>query len=312
LLVWGLLEVAAHMALGVMPSKASDSSSPEWLVHAKDALRSGFFIPDEHAIWVPAPNYTQAFDGAGIYGKDKTKLNAFGHRSPPMSREKPEGVRRVMVLGGSHPFGMWVSSNEAYSAVLSERLNAAGPHRWEVMNAASPGHTTFQGKEYLLHTGWQFSPDVVVFDLGMNDDLPLTVDYAAPDHEVAAVPGWAKATAEQADGSAVYRLLQRLLASSVGARQAGWGAGADREAAGEPADGGGVGGAARRPDPLRQSGQPDRLGRTGPRALRLSARRRWVRADGGRLRAVRGHGRGRRAPVRRPHPRERGGAPRHR
>lgn len=220
IVLWLLLEVVA----GVVLSRTSDGSprrdlptdDPEWLIHAKEAFKHGFFQPDDDVLWVPTPKYNQPPGPGSVYGDTPLVLNAFGHRSPPMSKDKPAGVRRVLIVGGSHPFGMWVNTPEAYSSVLSELLNAAGPHTWEVMNASSPGHTTFQGRRYIEHIGWEFSPDVVVFDLGMNDELPLSLDFAAPDHEVAAVPKWAKEVAETAGGSNVYRLLRKALAGSVG------------------------------------------------------------------------------------------------
>ena len=218
--LWLLLEVLAGAYLAFFsadsPRRDLPENDPEWLVHAKDAFKYGFFTPDEHVIWVPTPNYDQPPSRNSVYGSTRLILNDFGHRSPPMTKDKPEGVKRVLIVGGSHPFGMWVNTPEAYSSVLSELLNAAGPHKWEVLNASSPGHTTFQGRRYIEHYGWEFSPDVVVFDLGMNDELPLALDFAAPDHEVAAVPTWTKEAAATVGGSNVYRLLRKSLAGSVG------------------------------------------------------------------------------------------------
>ena len=212
------LEGMSWAALGVLEERSDRDDGPEWLVHARNAMESGFYRPDPHALWTLAPGYREEPSGDGVWGTDTLELNAFGHRSPPMRRAKPPGVRRVMVLGGSHPFGMWVGMQEVYSAVLARRLNEASDGEWQVLNAASPGHTTFQGAQYLAHQGLAFEPDVVIFDLGVNDNLPLALDYAAPDHEVAAVPLWARVTSEGAGSLQTYRLLKKLLAPSVGSR----------------------------------------------------------------------------------------------
>ena len=219
LVVWVLLEGAATLVLGAMadPEDELAIQDPEWLMHARNALAGGFFQPDPDVLWTLTPDYEQPTLEDAVWGDEPLRLNAFGHRSPAMPRDKPEGVRRVMVLGGSHPFGMWVGTSEAYPTVLEGLLNAAGPHRWQVLNAAAPGHTTFQGRRYLETVGWEFAPDVVVFDLGMNDRLPLSLDFAAPDHEVAAVPTWASDVAGGASRSAVYRLLRVLLEPPVSA-----------------------------------------------------------------------------------------------
>ena len=219
LLMWGALELVAWMVLRATPPPAAREH--EWLVNARSAMESSFFRPDPHALWVLAPNYRQDPEGDGIYGQVPLEVNEFGHRSPAVTAQKPSGVRRILILGGSHPFGMWVGTDEVYSAVLERRLNEAGPHRWEVLNAACPGHTTFQGRQYLAHHGWQFQPDVVLFDLGVNDDLPLSLEYAAPDHEVGAVPLCASVATERAGASNVYRLLRRTLADAPGVGQRG-------------------------------------------------------------------------------------------
>lgn len=210
------LEGVSWVALRVLDGRSGLDRGPEWLVHAMSAMESGFYRPDPHALWTLTPKYREEPTGDGIWGADTLQLNAFGHRSPSMSREKPEGVRRVLVLGGSHPFGMWVGMQEVYSAVLERRLNEASDGVWQVLNAASPGHTTYQGARYLAHRGLAFEPDVVIFDLGVNDNLPLALDYAAPDHEVGAVPLWARVTSKGAGSLQTYRLLKELLASSVG------------------------------------------------------------------------------------------------
>ncbi len=218
LLVWAVLEALAAVSLAVLPdgeesAQRSDlpSEDRDWLVSARDGLRRSFFVEDPNVLWVLRPNHRAPQIPGGLWGNEPMRLNAFGHRSPAVTRDKPGGVRRVLVLGGSQPFGMWVGDSEVYSTVLSTLLNEQSPDGWEVLNASSPGHTTFQGRQYLSHQGLDFEPDVVIFDLGNNDDLELSVSWSAPDHEVAAVSATARRAGGIASRSAVYRLLRRLL-----------------------------------------------------------------------------------------------------
>jgi lysophospholipase L1-like esterase len=206
-----LIEVISGLALRAFPEPATPARSaadPEWLVHAKSGFKHGFYVEDPDVLWMPKPGRTER--GGGKWG-DGLTINANGHRSQKMPAEKPEGVRRIMVLGGSHPFGMWVGQQEVYSAVMQSALDARQPGAWQVMNAACPGHTTYQGRAYLEKFGARFAPDIVVFDLGMNDQLPLALDWAAPDHEVAAVPASARAVSAAFDRLATFHVLKRVL-----------------------------------------------------------------------------------------------------
>lgn len=217
LLVWLALEGLSHVALIAMGPPHPEQGllmpvDPEWLSHTKGGFESGFYITDPACLWRPRPGF-EDLTSSPFWGHQPLTINQHGHRSPNRPLAKEPGVRRVMVLGGSHPFGLWVGSDETYAALLERRLNAADtPYRWEVMNAASPGHTTFQGLAYLETHGLASNPDIVIFDLGVNDELPLSLDFARPDHEVQAVADWALSGRSVAENSAVYRLLRRVLA----------------------------------------------------------------------------------------------------
>ena len=184
--------------------------SEDWVVNAKGAFEEGFFVPDRESLWRANPGYFAPATPEGFWGDADLRLNEHGHRNPPMPEAKPPGTRRVLVLGGSHPFGMWVATEQSYAAGLERRLPG-----WQVLNAACPGHTTFQGRQILEHRGLSFQPDVVVFDLGVNDELPLTPDFAQPDHVVQAVPWWITQAVSLADLSSTYLLLKRGLAGRV-------------------------------------------------------------------------------------------------
>ena len=220
LLGWLLLECLAALTLLALPDRELPKDDPEWLISAKEAWNHGFFQPDEHTIWRPRPGYREPAGEAKRYGTVDLAIDDHGHRVVPNSRQKPttkpEGVRRVLLVGGSHPFGMWVNPSESYVEVLGDMLNAKEGGTWEVMNAACPGHTTFQGRKYIEEHALAFEPDIVLFDLGMNDTLPLSLSYASPDHQVQAVPTWASRLSGTLTSLPSYRLLKNGLASIVG------------------------------------------------------------------------------------------------
>lgn len=214
LAIWMVLEFASALVLLALEPPAADKGDPtDWLNQARMSFEGGLYVWDEHCLWRLAPGY-QAGESPGrkFWGDRPLSLNEHGMRSPSVTKEKPAGVRRILVLGGSHPMGMYVDYEDSYAARIEAALNARGAGRWQVLNASAPGHTSFQGRHYLMHYGLSFQPDIVIFDLGVNDTLGLSKEFPLPDHQVNRPPWWAYKTRSVLGASRVYRLLRRLLA----------------------------------------------------------------------------------------------------
>jgi lysophospholipase L1-like esterase len=99
------------------------------------------------------------------------RINADGRRGPEVAVEKPEGVRRVAVLGDSITFGYWVAEEDAFPRQLEAMLNEVrgeGP-RVEVLNFGVPGYNLDQEIEALRSKALAFAPDVVVVAFCLND-----------------------------------------------------------------------------------------------------------------------------------------------
>lgn len=92
------------------------------------------------------------------------KINRLGMRSSPIRREKPPGIRRLLVLGDSLMWGFGVSQEDLFTEKLEQLLNAgpdAGPP-WEVLNTGVSGWGTDQEWLYLREEGIHFQPDAVL------------------------------------------------------------------------------------------------------------------------------------------------------
>ena len=151
---------------------------------------TGFFVPDADTFWALRPRY---YSGArpvlSKWGGAPLVLNEHGMRSPPVPVEKPVGIKRAIVLGGSHPMGMWVKAGEAYSAVLERRINQRDGAIWSVINGSVAGYTSWQGLRQLETKLLAFEPDLVLCDLGVNDTLPqLAWGVPRPDHRLGEPP----------------------------------------------------------------------------------------------------------------------------
>ena len=132
-LLLGMVELVARMTVEVE------------LKHPSDAL-TGMFIPDDDTFWALTPGFTVSNPQLNArWGNEPIRINSLGMRGPEVPVDKPAGVKRVIVLGGSHPMGMWVKANETYAAVLERLLNERHPGQWQVLNAAVAGYTSYQG-----------------------------------------------------------------------------------------------------------------------------------------------------------------------
>jgi GDSL-like lipase/acylhydrolase family protein len=87
--------------------------------------------------------------------------------------EKPEGARRVLVLGDSVAFGWGVPFDSLFTTRLEEQLNASsGVRRIEVFNCAVPSYNAAQEAALLEHVGLRMLPDLVLIAYTLNDDDP--------------------------------------------------------------------------------------------------------------------------------------------
>ena len=98
-----------------------------------------------------------------------TRINDLGYRGAPFSPEKPAGVRRVIVLGGSSVFDPGASEGEDWPHLVGRKLAERGLTQVEVINAGVPGHATFDAFGRLASELWSFHPDYVLIYAGWND-----------------------------------------------------------------------------------------------------------------------------------------------
>lgn len=129
----------------------------------------------------------QIFDGNDLYGwghypgaKDyhgygnptpEVNINSHGFRDDEVSIEKPEGTKRILVLGDSFTFGMNIAQPDIFTEVLERNLNESGDIKYEVINTGSIGYTTDNQYLLLKNKGMQFKPDIVVIAFFTGNDV---------------------------------------------------------------------------------------------------------------------------------------------
>ena len=80
------------------------------------------------------------------------------------------GVPTVLVFGDSLSAGYGIDVDQSWTALLQSRLSAQG-YEHRVINASISGETTEGGKTRIGSALDNFSPDLVILELGGNDGL---------------------------------------------------------------------------------------------------------------------------------------------
>jgi HEAT repeat protein len=105
--------------------------------------------------------------------------NQDGMRDREHPLEKPEGQRRLFVLGDSTTFGFWLPPDEAYPQVLQDLLDARG-ERVEVFNVALPGWSTRQELIAYRKIARKYRPDQVLLAICLNDIPEMQNNLSRP------------------------------------------------------------------------------------------------------------------------------------
>ena len=112
---------------------------------------------DPYLIWHLIPRFQGENLGVHVFH------NSAGLRSPEIPRHKPEGTRRILLLGDSTTYGHGVRSGFTLRDRLEQGLREALKEpRIEVINGGVPGYSSLQSLNLLKRIGIHFEPDVVV------------------------------------------------------------------------------------------------------------------------------------------------------
>lgn len=110
------------------------------------------------------------------------------------------GGRRIVCLGDSNTFGLWVKPNESYPRVLHELLRHTGEEA-DVINLGAPGVNSSRMRSRFLQVLQSVHPTVVLLMVGANDV------WTAPAPLTDTSTDWSYALWQ---GSRVFRLLYML------------------------------------------------------------------------------------------------------
>ena len=167
---------------------------------------NAMMIPDPVLFWRLRPGWTS---GTG------DRISASGFRSE-FEKTKAPGVRRVVCIGDSSTYGLFVPAASAWPSILGRSLAAApGTGTWEVLNLGVPGYTSWQARRLLETDVERLAPDVVIAEVGgFNEWVPAVL---RADREQGRPPWWKELRVVQVLASAFGSRGRSLGAESAGA-----------------------------------------------------------------------------------------------
>ncbi len=134
------------------------------------AFWSGYYLKEgaTYAVASATRGWANKPSATTVYGEAEFRVdvvhNALGYRGRELAREKPPGVRRVLVLGDSFAYGIGVADDETFSARLERLVPGI-----EVINTGVNGYGTAQELLLLRDEGLALRPDLVLVAFFWND-----------------------------------------------------------------------------------------------------------------------------------------------
>ncbi|MCA9639537.1 MAG: SGNH/GDSL hydrolase family protein [Myxococcales bacterium] len=162
-LLLALLALEGILRLGWVPGYQPDQLRPTLESLQAKAMSEGH----PYLAYALKPNRVET--GGTSY--KRATHNAAGYRGPLVEIPKPEGVYRVLCLGGSSTHGTTPNTDETtWPARLQAHLREqAGTDRIEVLNFGVFGYSTFESLVNLAFRGVDYQPDLVLVYHTIND-----------------------------------------------------------------------------------------------------------------------------------------------
>lgn len=125
--------------------------------------KTTIFEPDAKLGWKLRPGAEDQWGGVRV------AINAKGLRGPELDYAKPLGVRRILYLGDSVPFGYKIERTERTFPYRVEAVLERGGLEVETVDGGVGGYSPWQSARFLADEGIRYEPDLVVVSFVLND-----------------------------------------------------------------------------------------------------------------------------------------------
>ena len=168
LLSIGAMLIAAELGLRALNAAGAYQGLFSALGQARPPLNTrelpGMYYAHPYSAYALKPGYTRA---------NIERINSLGFRGEEIAADKPDGVYRIVAIGGSTTFGVYLPWNQSYPYYLQENLRARlNTDAIEVINAGMTGSTTAESLHRLFTQILPIKPDMVVIYHAYNDLFP--------------------------------------------------------------------------------------------------------------------------------------------
>jgi hypothetical protein len=138
------------------------------LIEPREVMRYFFMSPDSsisHRFIPGAKGHYKTTEFDVEYS-----INSLGLRNRETTLAKPDGIKRILMLGDSFTEGDGVQSSETFSSRLQNMLDTASTgQRWEVINAGVGSYSSLLEYLYLTRQGLRLNPDLVILNFDLSD-----------------------------------------------------------------------------------------------------------------------------------------------
>ncbi len=107
-------------------------------------------------------------------GESYVRINSAGLRDREHSKAKAPDTIRIALLGDSHAEALQVQMEQAFWAIIEQRLQACrflARQRIEIINFGVSGYSTAQELITLREHVWDYAPDIVLLTITTNNDI---------------------------------------------------------------------------------------------------------------------------------------------
>jgi lysophospholipase L1-like esterase len=200
-LTFALMEIVARVWLNYL---ATPDQFDRYVLFTSLDAKDYAWTPHPYLAYSPTPNYR----------KGQTFHNSLGFRSDEFSSEKPDGVYRIVALGGSSTYDVSIKNNgETFTAQLEKLLKKEyGYTQIQVINAGVPGYNSWEILVNLEFRVLDLDPDLVIIYEGTNDVHARLVQPAAyRGDDSGRRQAWQAPSVALWEHSALLRVLSRAM-----------------------------------------------------------------------------------------------------
>ena len=204
LLTFCLLEIGARLWLNYL---ATPEQYDRFVLYTNIKPADFAFTPHPYLSYYPTPNYH----------KGQTSHNSLGYRGDEFPLKKPEGIYRIVVLGGSSTYDVRIENNaDIFTAQLQKQLKEDYSYQnVQVINAGVPGYNSWELLANLEFRVLDLDPDLVIIYEGVNDVHARLVEpsvYRGDD--LGRRQAWQAPRVALWEHSALLRILSRTMNTS--------------------------------------------------------------------------------------------------